>query len=145
MGVVQPAFWMALGALAIPVIVHLIFRWQSRQVELGTIRFLTEILRENARRRQLKRWLLLAMRLACVALVALLFMRPYLLARQAATKDRFLAIVIDQSASMGLGTAGGRAVDRAVSRARAHSQACPATELICVRSTPSSRPAACQR
>ena len=109
---------MALGALAIPVIVHLIFRWQSRQVELGTIRFLTEILRENARRRQLKRWLLLAMRLACVALLALLFMRPYLLARQAAAKDRFLAIVIDQSASMGLGTAGGRAVDRAVSRAR---------------------------
>ena len=76
MGIVQPAFWMALGALAIPVIVPLIFRWQSRQVELGTIRFLTEILRENARRRQLKRWLLLAMRLACVALLALLFMRP---------------------------------------------------------------------
>jgi hypothetical protein len=109
---------MALGALAIPVIVHLIFRWQSRQVELGTIRFLTEILRENARRRQLKRWLLLAMRLACVALLALLFMRPYLLARQAAAKDRFVAILIDQSASMGLGTTGGRAVDRAVARAR---------------------------
>jgi hypothetical protein len=109
---------MALGALAIPVIVHLIFRWQSRQVELGTIRFLTEILRENARRRQLKRWLLLAMRLACVALLALLFMRPYLLARQVAAKDRFLVILIDQSASMGLATTGGRAIDRAVARAR---------------------------
>src|SRR5262245_43258175 len=118
MGVVQPAFWMALGALAIPVIVHLIFRWQSRQVELGTIRFLTEILRENARRRQLKRWILLAMRLACVALLALLFMRPYLLARQVSAKDRFLAILIDQSASMSLGTTGGRAVDHAVARAR---------------------------
>lgn len=118
MGFVQTAFLGALVALAIPVIVHLIFRWQTRQVDLGTIRFLSEILRENARRRQLKRWLLLALRMAGVVLLAVLFARPYLLARQAGTKDRFLVVLIDQSASMGLRTGGVRLVERAVERAR---------------------------
>jgi hypothetical protein len=118
MGFVQTAFLGALAALAVPVIVHLIFRWQTRQVELGTIRFLSEILRENARRRQLKRYLLLAMRLGCVALLAVLFARPYLLAKQAATKDRFVVVLIDQSASTSLRKEGVRLMDRAVEKAK---------------------------
>ena len=66
----------ALGALAIPVIIHLMFRRQARPVDLGTLQFLKVVLRDNARKRRLKRYLLLALRLACVALIALLFARP---------------------------------------------------------------------
>ncbi|HEX3451127.1 MAG TPA: BatA domain-containing protein, partial [Isosphaeraceae bacterium] len=63
----------ALAALAIPIIIHLLFRQRARTVDLGTLQFLKIVLRDNARRRRLKRWLLLALRMACVALIAFLF------------------------------------------------------------------------
>src|SRR5690348_13656591 len=94
---VQSQFLYAFGALAIPIVIHLLFRRRSRKVQLGTIRFLRIVLQENARRRKLKRWVLLALRLACVALLAVLFARPYLLARDRAQgNDRLLAVLIDQ-------------------------------------------------
>src|SRR4051812_31538118 len=108
----------ALGALAIPVIIHLLFRNKPRTVELGTLQFLQAVLRDNARKRRLKRWLLLAMRLACVALIALLFARPYLLATEPGAGDRLVVLLIDRSASMSL-KGGSTPVDRATAGARA--------------------------
>lgn len=49
-----------LAALAIPIIIHLMFRQRARPIDLGTLQFLKVVLRDNARRRRLKRWLLLA-------------------------------------------------------------------------------------
>ena len=118
MGLVQSAFMAAMAALAIPVIVHLIFHWQTRQVELGTVRFLADIIRENARRKRVKRWLLLLLRTAGIALLVLAFARPYLLARQASGRGAFLAILIDRSASMSLTSDGDRLLDQALDRAR---------------------------
>ncbi len=73
----------ALGALAIPIIIHLMFRQRARPIDLGTLQFLKIVLRDNARRRRLKRWLLLALRMASVALIAFLFARPYMVASEA--------------------------------------------------------------
>jgi hypothetical protein len=115
---IQPQFAWALAGLAIPVIIHLMFRLRSRRVELGTLRFLRIVLEENARRRVLKRWLLLAMRMAAIMLLAGLFARPYLLARDQAGKDRLVAILIDRSASMQLKEKGRRLIDLAVEQAR---------------------------
>src|SRR5438309_3406156 len=115
---IQPQFGYALLGLAIPIVIHLVFRRRSRKVSLGTLRFLRIVLEENARRRKLKRWLLLALRMACLALLAALFARPYLLARDQAGKDRLVAILIDQSASMQLKEKGRRLVDLAVDQAR---------------------------
>ena len=75
MSFIQIGFLGALTAMAIPVVIHLVFRQKTRQVELGTLRFLREVLEHNARRRRVMRWLLLALRLACVALLAVLFAR----------------------------------------------------------------------
>jgi hypothetical protein len=107
----------ALGALAIPVIIHLMFRQRARQVDLGTIQFLKIVLRDNARKRRLKRWLLLALRLACVAMIALLFARPYLLATEPVEGDRLVVVLLDRSASMGL-KGGARPIDGALAEAR---------------------------
>jgi hypothetical protein len=104
MGLVQIGFLGALTALAIPIIIHLVFGWRVRRVDLGTLRFLKIVLRENARRRRLKRWLLLALRITCLALLALLFARPYLAARHWGGGNRLLVILLDRSASMGLKT-----------------------------------------
>ncbi|MCA9055502.1 MAG: BatA domain-containing protein, partial [Planctomycetaceae bacterium] len=113
---VQSTFLYALAGLAVPVIIHLIFRWQTRRVDLGTTRFLAELLRETARRRKVKRWLLLALRMACVALLALLFARPYLLAQRPGNEERLLVFLIDRSAGMALAPDGVRLVDAAVER-----------------------------
>ncbi len=116
---VQPGFAWALLGLTIPIIIHLLFRRKSRRVDLGTLRFLRIVLEENARRKKLKRWLLLALRLTCLALLAGLFARPYLLARDQSGKERLVAILIDRSASMQLKDHGKRLIDLAVDQARA--------------------------
>ena len=107
----------ALGALAIPVIIHLLFRHRARPVDLGTLQFLKVVLRDNARRRRLKRYLLLALRMACVALLAFLFARPYLLATEPVEGDRLVVVLLDRSASMSL-KGGSRPIDRALAEVR---------------------------
>ena len=44
----------ALAALAIPIIIHLMFRQRARPVDLGTLQFLKIVLRDNARRRKVR-------------------------------------------------------------------------------------------
>src|SRR5258708_34112119 len=107
---VQSGFAWALLGLAIPIVIHLLFRLKSRRVDLGTLRFLRIVLEENARRRKLKRWLLLALRLSCLALLATLFARPFFPARDLSNKDRLVAILIDRSASMQLKDHGRRLI-----------------------------------
>jgi hypothetical protein len=124
MGFIQLGFLGALGALLIPILIHLLFRQRSRPMELGTLQFLKVVLRENAQRRRVRRWLLLTLRLACVALAALVFARPYLLATEPGAAERLEVVLIDRSASMSLGGngagagAGGRPIDRAAAEAR---------------------------
>jgi hypothetical protein len=108
----------ALGALAIPIIIHLMFRQRARTVDLGTLQFLKIVLRDNARRRRIKRWILLAMRMAAVALIAFLFARPYMLATEPSPGDRLVVVLLDRSASMGL-KGGSRPIDRGLAEARA--------------------------
>jgi hypothetical protein len=107
-----------LAALAIPIIVHLMFGRRARRIDLGTLRFLKIVLSENVRRKRLKRWLLLTLRLAAVALLAFVFARPYLVAREAGGEDRLVILLIDRSASMGLRGSGERPIDAAVGQAK---------------------------
>ena len=96
----QTSFVAGLAALAVPVLIHLFFRLKTKRVELGTIRFLRVFLEENARRRKVMRWLLLASRMAFVALLVGLFARPFLTAAAASGDQELLVILIDQSATM---------------------------------------------
>jgi hypothetical protein len=107
----------ALGALAIPIIIHLFFRQRARPIDLGTLQFLKVVLGENARRRRLKRWLLLALRMACLALIAFVFARPYMLATEPDVADSQVVILLDRSASMGL-KGSNRPIDQALEMAR---------------------------
>src|SRR5215211_5526201 len=100
MSFIQTGFLFALGALAIPVIIHLVFRQKARRVDLGTLRFLRIVLEQNARRRRVMRWLLLALRMGAVALLAVLFARPFWLAFQPAGEKTIVAVLIDRSATM---------------------------------------------
>jgi hypothetical protein len=106
----------ALATLVIPLIIHLTFRRRARTIDLGTLQFLKVVLRDNARQSQIRRWLLLATRMTCVALIAFLFARPYLVATEPVAEGRLVAVLLDRSASMGLG-GGIRPIDQALPEA----------------------------
>lgn len=115
---VQSAFLLATAAVALPVIVHLMFRSQARRVNLGTLRFLRQVLERNAQRQRIMRWLLLALRIATVFLLAFLFARPYFVEAAPGGDRRLVMILIDRSASMDLKGDQGRLVEQAIAEAR---------------------------
>ena len=114
---VQVGFVSALAALVIPIIIHLLFKRRSRRVDLGTLRFLRAVLVQNARRRRLKRWLLMAMRMAAVGLLVLLFARPFLPEVQPGKAGRMVVLLVDRSATMDLKVDGQRLVEMAAAQA----------------------------
>lgn len=114
MGFVQTAMLTALAAVALPIIAHLIFRRRARPVDLGTLRFLKLAVREDTRRRRLKRWVLLALRVSCVVLVVLLFARPYRAETIGGGDAGLTVVLIDRSASMDRKRDGERLVEHAL-------------------------------
>jgi hypothetical protein len=114
MGFVQASMLAALAAVALPVIAHLIFRRRSRPVDLGTLRFLKVAVRRDTRRRKLKRFLLLALRVGCVVLVVLMFARPYRAETVGGGDAGLTVVLIDRSASMDRTHDGQRLIDRAL-------------------------------
>lgn len=65
------------GALvAVPIVLHLVLRQQPKQLVFPALRFLRERRESNRRRLQLRHWLLLALRSAAIALLALALARP---------------------------------------------------------------------
>ena len=77
LGFIHLGFLAAGLAVAVPIVIHLLFRQRARRVEIGTIHFLRLVLRDQARRRKIRRWVLLALRAAAMVLLALFFARPY--------------------------------------------------------------------
>ena len=77
MGFVAPLVLVGLGALVLPVLIHLIQRERKRVVEFPSLMFLRKIPYQSVRRRRIRDWLLLVMRLAALALIVLAFARPF--------------------------------------------------------------------
>jgi hypothetical protein len=107
MGFVAPLLLMGLAALAIPVLIHLIQRERKRVVEFPSLMFLRKIPYQSVRRRRIRDWLLLMMRLAALALIVMAFARPFFkrdsLAAAAQSGAREAVILVDTSYSMGYG------------------------------------------
>ncbi len=115
----SPFLLLGLGAIAVPILVHLIQRERKRVVEFPSLMFVQKIPYQSVRRRRIRHWALLAMRAAAIALIVLAFARPYLPASAAATLgataggSREVVILLDQSASLGYGDRWQRAKDEA--------------------------------
>lgn len=103
---VNPWLLGGLGLVALPIIIHLLSRRQFRVVPWAAIRFVLEAEKRNRRRARFEQWLLLALRCAAMALLALLvarpFMEPGVLASLIGARDAtHRLIVIDDSFSLG--------------------------------------------
>ncbi len=113
----NPAMLAGLAALAVPVIVHLLNRRRFRRVPWAAMRFLRASVERNRRRMEMEDWILLALRLLIVALLALALARPTADWIQGGPLGAQIssAVVIDASASMARRDAGaaGTRFDRA--------------------------------
>jgi hypothetical protein len=117
MGFLSPAL-LALGAaLAVPLILHLLHRHQGPRVIFPALRYLRRAEKENARRIKLRQLLLMALRLAVLALLVLAAARPFLQRGGAGHEPTAVAIILDNSLSTGLITGEERVLDQLKARA----------------------------
>ena len=103
MAFLNPLFLFGLLAAGIPLIIHLWNRRRVVTIDFSSLMFLMAAHRENARRFQLKHLLILLLRMAIIALIALALARPFLtlglpVASVRAKTD--VVIVLDNSYSM---------------------------------------------
>lgn len=112
MGFLAPLFFVALGALAVPIVVHLIQRERKTTVPFPSLMFLRRIPYQSVRRRRIRHWSLLALRLLALALIVAAFARPFLRGTGAAAMTggaRDVVVLLDRSYSMGYGDTWARA------------------------------------
>src|SRR5436190_1334528 len=101
----HPIMLAGLGGAVIPLVLHLLGRARYRSVEWGAMMFLDEQLAGPRVRlaAHVKEWVLLALRMGMVALLAIALARPVVTAPDIAGEGRVTAaIVLDRSASMGI-------------------------------------------
>ncbi len=111
-----PALLAALAAIAIPIVVHLVQRDRRRVVQFPSLMFLRKIPNQSVKRRAIRHWPLLLLRIAAFALLALAFARPFWPgagAAAAAGGGREVLILLDTSHSMAYGGVWARAQDAA--------------------------------
>ena len=112
MSLLAPFFLLALGALAVPVLIHLTQRERKAVVEFPSLMFLRKIPYESVQKRRIRDWLLLALRLAALVLIVAAFARPFLRGGQLAAATggaRDVVVLLDRSYSMGYGDTWARA------------------------------------
>jgi hypothetical protein len=105
MSFLAPALLAALVAIAIPVVVHLVQRERRTIQAFPSLMFLRRIPNQTVRRRAIRHWPLLALRILSLVLIALAFARPFLptggATVAAAGGARHVVVLLDRSASMG--------------------------------------------
>jgi hypothetical protein len=113
MSFLAPLFFVALAALAVPVVIHLIQRERKHVVPFPSLMFVRRIPYQSVRRRRIRHWSLLLLRLAALALIVAAFARPFLRRNTPAgageSGAREVVVLLDQSYSMGYGNRWDRA------------------------------------
>ncbi len=108
MSFLSPLLLLGLGAIAVPILVHLIQRERKRVIEFPSLMFVQKIPYQSVRRRRIRHWPLLLLRVLALALIVAAFARPFFPASAAAALaatggSREIVVLLDNSASMGYG------------------------------------------
>ncbi len=99
MAFLSPLFLAGAIAAAVPILLHLFERHTEQRVPFAAVALLKGAVVEHTARRRLREWLLLALRVAALVLLALAFARPFI-RTASATAARLTVVAIDTSLSM---------------------------------------------
>ncbi len=117
LGFLNSAFLFALGAIALPVVIHLLNRRRIKKIPFSTVEFLYELSKRRMRKINLRRLLILILRALAVLFLVLAFARPTLRSTAAlflpGTAPKSVVIGLDASYSMGVEWEVGTAFTRA--------------------------------
>ena len=113
LGFLVPAFLVGLGALAIPVVIHLLNKERKDVVRFPSLMFLERIPYRAIRRQTIRHPLLLALRALALVLLVAAFARPFLERNSSASSGipggTERVVLLDRSYSMGYGNRWSRA------------------------------------
>jgi hypothetical protein len=116
MSLLAPAFLAGLAAVTVPVLVHLTQRHRKDALRFPSLMFVRRVPYRVTRRRRIRNWFILLLRIGAVTLLVAAFSRP-LLDRAGAVATlagaREVVIILDRSYSMGYGNRWSRALDAA--------------------------------
>jgi len=133
---VHPLFLLGLSAVAVPIIIHLVYKIKARQVEFPTIRFLRAIDKKVARRQRLQELLLLLLRCMALIMLALALAGPAWKPSGGASPGKSsgvaAVIVLDDSYSMSLVDGESSVFSRAKSLAGEILKTLTAGDSVCV-------------
>jgi len=97
----NPYFLLGLAGVAVPILIHLLTRDQVKKVAFSTLRFFEKGAKVVVQRKRFLELLLILMRAALFALLALVFARPFLGADPATTEvENASVVLVDVSGSM---------------------------------------------
>ena len=104
MSLLSPLYLLGLAAIGLPILLHLVRQKSQQRIPFSAVQFLPAAPARLDRRRHLEHWLLLAMRAAVLALLAIAFARPVLRTVSAVpggeTRPELVCVLLDTSASM---------------------------------------------
>jgi hypothetical protein len=98
-----PAFLFGLLALAIPVIIHLFHMRRFKKVYFSNVQFLKNIQQKQSSRKNLKRRVILLMRMLALAFLVFAFVKPYIPSKgdsEELNRPHAVSIFVDNSYSM---------------------------------------------
>src|SRR5688572_3792487 len=98
-----PGFLLGATAVALPILLHLLRRRPKRTIVFPSLRFLALTQPRSDRHQRLRRWIVLLMRCAALALLAAAYARPFFGANQA-TGRKATVVVVDNSFSLQSGS-----------------------------------------
>lgn len=109
----HPEILYALFLLLIPIIIHLFQLRRFQKVDFTNVAFLKKVTIQTRKSSQLKKWLVLLMRLAAMACIIIAFAQPFTASKTALNQEKETVIYVDNSFSMQLKGAKGSLLERA--------------------------------
>jgi hypothetical protein len=96
----SPLFLVGAVAAVVPIVLHFLKRQAEQRVRFAAVAFLRTVPVEHTSRRRLREWLLLALRVGALVLLALAFARPFFRSANAGATSGTTVIALDTSFSM---------------------------------------------
>ena len=96
----SPLFLLGAATAAIPIVLHFLHREPEARVKFAAVHLLRHAPVEDTRKRRLREWLLLALRVSALLLLALAFARPFVVSGAASTVSGVTIVALDTSLSM---------------------------------------------